>query len=130
MKIAGTTLLPFPPERAYELMQDPAVLSRAIPGCESLDRTGEGEYRMKMKMMLAGFSGAFEGKVRLIDPVPPTSFRTVVEGSGKIGPGRTRRAAVDRWPRPDGHPRRAARRTFEQQRCGAGSTDGRLALHG
>jgi hypothetical protein len=85
MKISGTAHLSFPPERTYGLMQDPVVLARAIPGCESLDRTGENEYRMKMKMMLASFSGAFEGKVRLIDPVPPTSFRMIVEGSGKIG---------------------------------------------
>jgi len=85
MKIAGSAQLPFPPERAYELMQDPDVLARAIPGCESLERSGEGEYRMKMKMALASFSGAFEGKVRLTDPNPPSSFRMVVEGSGKIG---------------------------------------------
>jgi carbon monoxide dehydrogenase subunit G len=85
MKIAGSAQLPFPPERAYELMQDPTVLARAIPGCESLERTGEGEYRMKMKMVLASISGAFEGKVSLIDPNPPTSFRMIVEGAGKIG---------------------------------------------
>ena len=85
MKIQGSSHLPFSPERTYQLMQDPEVLARAIPGCESLERTGDGEYRMKMKMALASFSGAFEGKVRLVDPAPPTSFRMVVEGSGKIG---------------------------------------------
>jgi hypothetical protein len=85
MKISGAAQLPFTPERTYELMRDPAVLARAIPGCEALERTGDNEYRMKMKMMLASFSGAFEGKVRLTDAVPPTSFRMVVEGSGKIG---------------------------------------------
>lgn len=85
MKISGTAQLPFPPGRTYELMQDPVVLARAIPGCESLECTCDNEYRMKMKMMLASFSGAFEGKVRLIDPAPPVSFRMVVEGSGKIG---------------------------------------------
>jgi carbon monoxide dehydrogenase subunit G len=85
MKIAGSAQLPFAPERAWELMQDPVVLARAIPGCESLEKTGEDEYRMKMKMVLASFSGAFEGKVRITDPAPPSSFRMVVEGSGKIG---------------------------------------------
>lgn len=85
MKISGTAQVPYPPERTYELMQDPTVLARAIPGCENLEKTGEGEYKMKMKMILASFSGAFEGKVRLVDPIPPTSFRMIVEGSGKIG---------------------------------------------
>lgn len=85
MKISGTYTLAAPQEKVYALMQDPAVLARTIPGCESLEKTGEDEYRMKMKMALASFSGAFEGKVRITDQTPPTSFRLVVEGSGKLG---------------------------------------------
>ena len=85
MKIAGSYTVPFPPERAYEMMQDPDVLALSIPGCESMEKIGENEYRMKMKMVLASLSGAFEGKVRLADQKPPSSFRMVVEGSGKIG---------------------------------------------
>ena len=61
------------------------MLARAIPGCESLEKIGPDEYRMKMKMALASLSGAFEGKVRITEQNPPDSFRLVVEGSGKIG---------------------------------------------
>lgn len=85
MKIAGTTRLAIPPERAYEMMQDPEVLARAMPGCESLEKIGPDEYRMKMKMAMASLSGAFEGKVRITDQSPPTSFKLIVEGTGKIG---------------------------------------------
>lgn len=85
MKIAGSHHLPIPPEEAYRIMQDPEILAGAIPGCESLEKIGENEYKMKMKMALASISGAFEGKVRITDQTPPTSFRLVVEGAGKIG---------------------------------------------
>lgn len=85
MKISGTYTLPLPQERAYAVMQDPEVLARAIPGCESLDKVGPDEYRMKMKMALASLSGAFEGKVRITEQTPPNSFRLVVEGTGRIG---------------------------------------------
>jgi uncharacterized protein len=85
VKISGTYTLPLPQERAYEVMQDPEVLARAIPGCESLDKVGPDEYRMKMKMALASLSGAFEGKVRITEQTPPNSFRLVVEGTGRIG---------------------------------------------
>jgi carbon monoxide dehydrogenase subunit G len=85
LKIAGTAALPFPPERAYDLMQDPVRLAKAIPGCEALEKTGDNEYSLKMKMVLASLSGAFDGKVRLTEPDRPNSFRMVVEGSGKIG---------------------------------------------
>ncbi len=85
MKIAGSYTLPFPPERVYQMMQDPVVLSQAIPGSEALEKIGPDEYRMKMKMALASLSGAFEGKVRITDQAPPSSFRLAVEGAGKIG---------------------------------------------
>jgi carbon monoxide dehydrogenase subunit G len=85
LKISGSQSLPFPPEEAYRMMQDPEVLARAIPGCEGLEKTGDNEYRMKMKMAMASVSGAFEGKVRISDQTPPSSFRLVVEGAGKIG---------------------------------------------
>ena len=67
------------------MMQDPEVLAKAMPGCEGLERIGPDEYRMKMKMALASVSGAFEGKVRITEQTPPSSFRLMVEGSGKIG---------------------------------------------
>lgn len=85
MKIAGSYTLPLPQERVYQAMQDPEVLARAIPGCEGLEKTGDNEYRMKMKMALASLSGAFDGKVRITDQSPPDSFRLIVEGTGRIG---------------------------------------------
>jgi uncharacterized protein len=85
VKISGSYTLPLPQERAYQIMQDPEILARAIPGCEGLERIGPDEYRMKMKMTLASLSGAFEGKVRITEQTPPDSFRLVVEGSGRVG---------------------------------------------
>ena len=85
MKISGSYALAFPQERAYEMMQDPEVLARSMPGCESLEKIGENEYRMKMKMVIASLSGAFEGKVRIADQNPPSSFRLIVEGAGRPG---------------------------------------------
>ena len=85
MKIAGSHKLALTPERAYLMMQDPEILARSIPGCESLEKIGPDEYRMKMKMVLASLSGAFDGTVRIKDQTPPSSFRLAVEGAGKIG---------------------------------------------
>jgi uncharacterized protein len=85
VKIAGAHVVPFPPEQAYALLQDPVALAKAMPGCEALERIGEGEYHMKMKMLLASMSGLFDGKVRIADPNPFTNFRLVVDGTGKIG---------------------------------------------
>ena len=85
MKVSGVRELPIKPDRAWELLQDPKVLSKAIPGCQSLVRTGDNEYELRLKMLLASLSGDFLGKVTLTDHEAPTKFRMIVEGSGKIG---------------------------------------------
>lgn len=85
MKISGVYLIPVPQSRAYALLQDPTVLAKSMPGCDTLERIGENEFHMKMKMVMASMSGLFDGKVRIADPHPDTSFRLIVEGTGKIG---------------------------------------------
>jgi carbon monoxide dehydrogenase subunit G len=85
VKISGTYSLPIPGDRAYILLQDPALLAQCIPGCEKLDEIATNEYAMKMKMALAAVSGLFDGKVRIADQNPPSSFKLIVEGQGKIG---------------------------------------------
>jgi uncharacterized protein len=85
LKISGSSTLALPPEEAYRRLQDPGFLAKAIPGCEGLEKIGEDAYRMKMKLAMASLSGAFEGTVKIADQTPPSSFRLIVEGSGKIG---------------------------------------------
>jgi uncharacterized protein len=85
VKISGAHPLNMPREQVYDLLHDPDVLARCMPGCESLERIGDDEYAMRMKMALASVSGLFQGKIRASEPNPPESFRLLVEGSGKIG---------------------------------------------
>jgi len=85
MNLAGSHTVPVPPDRAWTLLQDPAILAKCMPGCEALDLIGPNEYQMRMKMMLASVSGLFDGKVRIAEPNPPTSYKLIVEGTGKIG---------------------------------------------
>ncbi|HUJ49158.1 MAG TPA: carbon monoxide dehydrogenase subunit G [Bryobacteraceae bacterium] len=85
MKISGTFTVPAPRERAYTLLQDPDILAKCMPGTDQLYKTGEDEYDMKMKVIIASIGGAFGGKVRLSDQHPPESFKLMVEGNGKIG---------------------------------------------
>jgi len=85
LKISGSHTVAAEPDRAYAMLQDPEVLAQAMPGCESLEKTGEDEYRIKLKMVIAAISGSFEGKVRISEKTSPSSFRLEVDGTGKIG---------------------------------------------
>lgn len=85
MKISGANTVPLGIEKAYAALQDPAVLVQCMPGCETLEKIADDEYAMKMKMALAAVSGQFQGKVRIAEKNPFTSFKLIVEGTGKIG---------------------------------------------
>ena len=85
MKLSGAYTVPMDRERAYQLLQDPVMLARAMPGCDHLARTAPDEYDMRMKMVISSMQGLFAGKVRLADRNPPEGFRLIVEGAGKIG---------------------------------------------
>jgi len=85
MKVSGSHTVPAPRERVYALLHDPIVLAKCMPGCEALDKISENEYAMRMKMLLGSMSGLFDGKVKLAEANPPSSFRLMVSGTGKIG---------------------------------------------
>jgi carbon monoxide dehydrogenase subunit G len=85
LKIAGAYTLPLERERAYQLLQDPGVLARCMPGTDHLARIGPDEYEMKMKMVISAVQGLFAGKVRIAGQKPPEQFRLIVEGAGKVG---------------------------------------------
>lgn len=94
MRLEGSYDIPAPRQRVWAALLDPAHLTKAMPGCESLEAVGEGEYRATMKVGVAAVKGTFEGKVRLSDLEPPARYRMAVEGSG--GPGFVRgEAAMD-----------------------------------
>ena len=71
MKISGSHSVPASRQRAYELLQDPVVLAKCMPGTDHLDKVAADEYEMKMKMAIASIGGLFAGKIRLADQNPP-----------------------------------------------------------
>ena len=85
MKIEGTTDIAAPRDRVWSGFLDPAVLSKAIPGCEELVAIGPDEYKAVMKVGVGPVKGTFEGKVRLSNQEPPNRYRMAVEGSGSPG---------------------------------------------
>lgn len=85
MKVAGQALLHAPIDRVWAALNDPAVLVRAIPGCDRLEATGPDAYAMTVTAGVAAIKGTYAGAVALRDFQEPTSF--VLEASGAGGPG-------------------------------------------
>lgn len=85
MKIEGEYKFAAPRQKVWNALLDPEILAGTLPGCEALERAGPDEYKMKMKLAMAGVQGLFDGSVKLTDQQPPDSYRLEVKGSGKIG---------------------------------------------
>ena len=85
MKIDGTYQIHALRERVFNALIDPKVLQRCIPGCESLEKTGENEYAATMKAGVGPVKGTFKGNVHLQELRAPEHYRLVVSGKG--GPG-------------------------------------------
>lgn len=85
MEISGTYTFNAPPERVWNLLMDPAVLSSCIPGCDRFDPAGEDRYTVTLTVGLAAITGTYSGVVLLVDQVPHSSYRLIVEGQGRPG---------------------------------------------
>jgi uncharacterized protein len=85
MKIEGTSDIPVDRQRVWDAFLDPATLATAIPGCETLEPIGPGEFKAVMKVGVGPIKGTFEGKVRLSGLEPPDRYRMAVEGTGSPG---------------------------------------------
>jgi carbon monoxide dehydrogenase subunit G len=85
VKIQGEQKLSAPRQKVWDALLDPEVLAATLPGCEALEPVGRDEYKMKMKLAMAGVQGLFDGSVKLTDQRPPDSYNLEVKGSGKIG---------------------------------------------
>ena len=85
MKVEGVRELPAPRERVWSMLVDPAILTRCLPGCESLEPIGTHSYKAALKIGIAAIKGSFTGTVSLTDLNQPESFKLVLESSGKQG---------------------------------------------
>lgn len=85
MEISGSYTFNAAPERVWNLLMDPGVLSSCIPGCEAFEPTGEDRYTVTLNVGIAAITGTYTGNVHLVDKMPYRSYRLVVEGKGRPG---------------------------------------------
>ncbi|MGE0153590.1 MAG: carbon monoxide dehydrogenase subunit G [Reyranellaceae bacterium] len=82
MEMTGEYRIPAPRETVWAALNDPAILQACIPGCESLERSAENEFKATVRTKIGPVSARFSGKVTLSDFDPPKSYRISGEGQG------------------------------------------------
>jgi carbon monoxide dehydrogenase subunit G len=92
MKIEGTSTVAAPRERVFAMLLDPAVLQRAIPGCEEIAPLGDSPgsnqagskqaFRIRMSAGLASIRGKVEGEITVEESRAPEHYRLSMRGKG------------------------------------------------
>ncbi len=84
MDMTGDRRIPATREAVWTALNDPAVLKVCIPGCESLERTPEGDLVATAAIKIGPIAARFSGRVQLLDLDPPNSYRIAGEGQGGV----------------------------------------------
>jgi len=74
MEMKGEQLIPAPQQAVWDALNDPGVLKACVPGCESLEKSGDNEYQVLMVARVGPVSAKFKGRLTLSDINPPSSY--------------------------------------------------------
>jgi hypothetical protein len=86
MMLSGTFTFEGPRTRVWEILQDPDVLAKALPGTKTLTKVGDDRYQGVMKVSVGPMSAAeFAISVELKDKIEPETFAMVIDGKGAVG---------------------------------------------
>src|SRR5579859_7486720 len=82
MEMTGEQLIPASQQETWDALKDPEILKSCVPGCESIEKTGDNEYQVLMVTRVGPVSAKFKGKLALSDLDPPNSYSIAREGEG------------------------------------------------
>jgi carbon monoxide dehydrogenase subunit G len=84
MDMNGEYRIPAPRQRVWEALNDPETLGRCIPGCESIEKTGDNAMSAVVQAKVGPVSARFTGAVTLEDIDPPNGYTIRGEGKGGV----------------------------------------------
>lgn len=86
MNLDGTFVFSGPRQKVWELLQDPDVLAKTLPGTERLEISAPDQFRGVMKVSVGPVTAArFDVTVSLSDKVAPERFTMQINGKGAVG---------------------------------------------
>lgn len=86
MIVEGEFTFSGPRQTVWDLLQDPVVLAKVLPGAKRLEETADGEYEGVMNVGVGPVTAAeFSVTVQLKDRVEPERYTMDVRGKGPVG---------------------------------------------
>jgi uncharacterized protein len=84
MDMTGERRIAAPRQAVWDGLNDTAVLRASIPGCESLEKTGDNQMKAVAAVKLGPISARFNGAVTLSDIDAPNGYTITGEGQGGV----------------------------------------------
>ena len=82
MELSGDILINAPRDKVWAGLNDPAVLTRCIPGCEGMEATSPAERTARVAVKVGPVRARFVGHVRMEDIRPNEGCVLRFQGSG------------------------------------------------
>jgi carbon monoxide dehydrogenase subunit G len=84
MDMTGERRIAASRQTVWNALNNPDVLKQAIPGCESLEKLSDSEFKATANVKIGPISARFSGRVELTDIDPPNGYRIGGEGQGGV----------------------------------------------
>jgi uncharacterized protein len=84
MQMQDSQRIPASKAKVWAALNDPEVLKKCIPGCQSLEMSSPTEMTATVVFKVGPVKATFGGKVTLSELDPPNSYRISGEGTGGV----------------------------------------------
>lgn len=82
MNITGQQTIAATPQLVWDALNNPEILKRCLPGCESVESSAAGEFLIVMAAVIGPLRARFKGTLRITEAKPPESCVMVFQGEG------------------------------------------------
>jgi carbon monoxide dehydrogenase subunit G len=82
MEIIGTKLIPSPRDLVWKALNDPDVLKACLPGCESVEKLSDTDFKVTIKTAIGPLRARFQGSLQMQEVNAPQSCVMQFEGQG------------------------------------------------
>jgi carbon monoxide dehydrogenase subunit G len=84
MEMQGERRIPASRQRVWDGLNDPEMLKKSIPGCDTIEKISDTEFTAKVTARVGPVKASFSGKVTLSDLDPPNGYLISGEGTGGV----------------------------------------------
>ena len=82
MDLQGERLIPADVQRTWDALNDPETLKACIPGCESVERTGDNSFESVVAVKIGPVSARFKGRLQMTNIQAPNAYTINFDGQG------------------------------------------------